>query len=338
MICTMIKNKINVAEILANKPQRIKLYSPICGEVVFDKIERDLGHYTILVTTPSQTHYAFMEDGKYERYGECLLFPSKEMHSWEKFAWKKGDVLVSNDGCTEVIFDGFTDNTYISFVGKHYLTDGDENGVGYLEEQNCLATQDYHLEEKDAAKCFINALEERLDGKLNIKTLEIEKAQPEFKNGDIILADFGNVQKVFVASSERGLNESYISFISLNLNTKTLDMGYRTYFGKYDTSILRYATEEEKQQLFDALEKEGKRWNDETKMIEDIKPKWFPKSFDKVITSNALIPEWVCDMFSHIDKNGQYVCIGGNIPGKILPYNEETAKLLGTDNEYKENV
>lgn len=330
----MMENKINIAEILKDKPKGTKLYSPIFGEVIFDKTERDLGHYMIFVTTPSQTHHAFMEDGKYERYGECLLFPSKEMHSWEKFAWKKGDVLVSNNGCTEVIFDGFTDNTYISFVGKHYLTDGDENGVGYLEEQNCLATQDYHLEEKDVAKCYINTIEERLGGKLNMETLEIEKAQPEFKNGDIILADFGNVQKVFVASSERGLNESYISFISLNLNTKTLDMGYRTYFGKYDTSILRYATEEEKQQLFDALEKKGKRWNAETKMIEDIKPKWTPKPFEKVVARQDNKYVWYADLFSHYSNEGTAICIGG-IYSYCLPYNEETAKLIGTTDNWE---
>ena len=32
----------------------------------------------------------------------------------------------------------------------------------------------------------------------------------------------------------------------------------------------RYATDQEKQLLFDALEKDGKRWNAETKQIEDI--------------------------------------------------------------------
>ena len=37
--------------------------------------------------------------------GECIIFPSKEMRDWSKFSWKKGDVLISNDGGTEVIFD-----------------------------------------------------------------------------------------------------------------------------------------------------------------------------------------------------------------------------------------
>ena len=185
MICTMMKNKINVAEILANKPQRIKLYSPICGEVVFDKIERDLGHYTILVTTPSQTHYAFMEDGKYERYGECLLFPSKEMHSWEKFAWKKGDVLVSNDFEKEVIFDSFSTSDYSCFKGKHYLNCADDNKY---KENMSLFTVNYQIEDKDDTQRFINTIEERLGGKLNMKTLKLEnKPKWKFKPFDKVM-------------------------------------------------------------------------------------------------------------------------------------------------------
>lgn len=40
--------------------------------------------------------------------GMVILVPSKEMRDWEKFSWKKGDMLVSNDGGTEVIFDNGT--------------------------------------------------------------------------------------------------------------------------------------------------------------------------------------------------------------------------------------
>ena len=39
------------------------------------------------------------------------------------------------------------------------------------------------------------------------------------------------------------------------------------------TEGYRYATESEKQHLFDALTKEGKRWNEEKKRIEDL-PRW----------------------------------------------------------------
>ena len=70
----------------------------------------------------------------------------------------------------------------------------------------------------------------------------------------------------------------------------------------------------------------------------DLKPKWWtPKPFDKVMTrvdGNAI---WSANIFSHIDQNGEYVTIGC-IAGYpyCLPYNEETAKLIGTTKEWEE--
>ena len=49
--------------------------------------------------------------------------------------------------------------------------------------------------------------------------------------------------------------------------------GKLVYFEGSVTGLPRHATEPEKQQLFDALAKEGKQWNAEKKCIEDIKPK-----------------------------------------------------------------
>ena len=49
-------------------------------------------------------------------------------------------------------------------------------------------------------------------------------------------------------------------------------------FGYFDN--MRPATDDEKQRLFDALAKEGKRWNAETKQIEDL-PRWRAKIGEK---------------------------------------------------------
>ena len=50
-------------------------------------------------------------------------------------------------------------------------------------------------------------------------------------------------------------------------------------FGKFYEE-LRPATDDEKQRLFDALAKEKKRWNPETKQIEDL-PRWRAKEGEK---------------------------------------------------------
>ena len=212
--------------------------------------------------------------------GECIIFPSKEMRDWSKFQWEKGDILISNNGGTEVIFDKWYDDTYTSFYCKHYLNSENKNKIVYYEEFLCT-TERYSLKDKDIAQTYINIIEKHLGGKLNFETLVVEKHQPEFK--DIAFADYGNRQDVFIVSDKTNLSEGYSSFISLDLSSLTLSMGYRTCFFKKDLCKFRLATDSEKKQLFSAPEKKGKVWDAEKKMIVNLKPKVELKPFDNVL-------------------------------------------------------
>lgn len=176
-----MEKDINIAEILKDKSRGIKLYSPIFGDVTFDKVEKDLGEYTIFVTDKGQNHQTFMADGRYNRNGVSVLYPAKLMDDWSKFAWKKGDVLATNDGKVEVIFDEFIDSSYTTFTGRHYFDSRDENNVGYEDYEEYLVTSDFSIEAKEAAQCYINTIEERLGGKLDMETLEIEEAKLKYK-------------------------------------------------------------------------------------------------------------------------------------------------------------
>lgn len=255
------------------------------------------------------------------------------MRDWSKFAWKKGDVLVSNDSDRHIIFKGFSKNDYTTFEGKHWISVSKKRHVFCL---GMLNVQDYHIEDnKDSAQTYINTIEEKLGGTLNRETLEIEK-QYEFKNGDIAFADYGNRQDVFIVSGITGLSEGYSSFISIDLSRLTLNMGYRTTFFKKDLCKLRLATEEEKQQLFDALAKEDKAWDAEKKQIVDLKPKCEFKPFDKVLGRNEKDDVWEAELFSHYREESQYPfrCIGFGRK-YCIPYNEETAHLLGTTDDWE---
>lgn len=92
----------------------------------------------------------------------------------------------------------------------------------------------------------------------------------------------------------------------------------------------------EKHQLFEALAKKGKAWDAEKKAVVDLKPKWTPKPFDRVITRLSDDSIWTANIFSHIDRHGKYVTIGC-LSGyhHCIPYNEETAKLIGTTNNWE---
>lgn len=340
-----METKLNIAEILKDKPKGTKLYNLLYN------IDMELD---VVITTDTETivwctnkiynndicRRFYSEFGTVRGYpdGLQILKPSKEMQDWEKFTWKKGDVLVSKGRRTlHVIFEGFNDDTYTTFKGKHYLCDYSDK-EDYDEEYY----NDYHKEvnertiefEKDNvnnAQTYINIIEKRLGGKLNLETLEIEK-QSEFKDGDILYITDRIVSCNFIMIYKNQEGDRIYHYATLPENNLVI-MTKGGFLSDNGGLSKRYATEEEKQQLFDALAKKGKAWDTEKKQIVDLKPKWTPKPFDRVITRTPDTP-WTANFFSHIDSDRVKNCIDDRYL-MCLPYNEETAKLIGTTNNAK---
>lgn len=339
-----MEEKINVAEILKEKPQGTKLYDWLHNiDVELDTISTTDTETVVWCTNETNNnttcHRGYSEFGTERGYpdGLQILFPSKEMRDWTKFSWKKGDVLVTEDGSVHIIFEKFEDDAYTMFSGKYYYSKDGKKAYSYFRECDDVITEEFTLETEDAAQTYISAIEKELSGKLNMETLEIEKAQPEFKDGDIVFADFGKTQDIFIVSGKTNLSEGYYSFIVLNLNsTKALSLGCKTSFFKKNLNTIRLATEEEKKQFFSALEKRGKAWDAEKKQIVDLKPKCEFKPFDKVLGRNEKDDVWEAELFSHYKEESQYPfrCIGFSRK-YCIPYNEETAHLLGTTNDWK---
>ena len=162
------------------------------------------------------------------------------------------------------------------------------------------------------------------------------KVRAEFKDGDIAFADYGNRQDVFIVSGKTGLSEGYNSFISLNLRGLTLSMGYRTSFFKKELCELRPATDSEKQQLYDALAKEGKAWDAEKKQIVGLPKKCELKPFDKVLVRDRDDERWEIEFFGYYDEDEQRYAVSAGIRWNFcIPYNDSTKHLLGTTDEWK---
>lgn len=328
-----METKINIAAILKDKPQGTKLYDWLHNiDVELDTISATDTETVVWCTNETNNnttcHRGYSEFGTERGYpdGLQILFPSKEMRDWEKFSWKKGDVLVSKDN-VHIIFEKFEDDTYTRFKGKHYLWK-ECNEEDYNKEETKMLTSVFEKANDDAAQTYINTIEKRLGGKLNRETLLVEKPHSEFKDGDIAFADYGNRQDVFIVSDKTDLSEGYSSFISLDLNNLTLSMGCRTTFFKKDLCELRLATEAEKQQLFSALKKQSKVWDAEKKMIVNLKPNVELKPFDKVLIRDFNSDKWSISFFS-FKKEDCYVCINHCSWNQCIPYigNES---LLGT--------
>ena len=178
--------KINIVEILKDKPQGTMLYSSACGKCKLEEVDDKSFKISFY-----NSKFGFMnggegyldKNGKLYDDGECVIFPSKEMRNWSKFAWKKGDILV-NENNAHIIFEKFTDDTYTTFIGRHYLN---KNYKNYVPGRYTCVTQHFHIEESNAAQIYIYNIEEKIGGKLDLKTLEIEKPKCEFKPFDKVL-------------------------------------------------------------------------------------------------------------------------------------------------------
>lgn len=304
--------EINIAEILKNKPKGLNLYSPVYGKVKFEAVHKDKIYFYHDIN-----EHSVKSNGKSFDDGEVVIFPSKEMRDWRKF-FKKGDVLVNKDRDVHVIFERFADDTYCSFVGKYYLWK-ENNDTEHFYKNERLLTSDFQKAGEDSAQTYINTLEEHLDGKLNLETLEIEK-QLEFKDGDIVV--YGKS----VAICRKIYKHTLSFYVSLN------EMFGLLFADEVESSEeYRYATEEEKKQLFDALAKECKAWDSEKKQIVDLKPKVELKPFDRVLCRDGVGIEWHIDLFESVltdNSEYNYKCMD-NIWKYCIPY-EGNEHLLGT--------
>lgn len=171
-IKTMEQKDIDIYEILKDMPADTELYTPLSGKVGLSYIALNKEAGEAILVKNKGGEYSFNKNGRWMEGGEVLLFPSNEMRDWSKF-FKKGDVLEyagDDEGlqgsCT---FEKFEDETKTRFLGRYVK----EKEALYSKRPLSLRTADW-VKSDDPAD-YIRFVEERLGGKLNRETLEIEK-------------------------------------------------------------------------------------------------------------------------------------------------------------------
>lgn len=326
--------EINITEILKDKPQGTKLYDLLYNvDVELDTISTTDTDTMVWCTNEidnnTTCHRGYSEFGTVRECpdGLQILLPSKEMRDWRKFAWKKGDVLVSK-GNVHIIFEKFEDDAYTRFKGKHYLwKECDEED--YSKEETKMLTSIFEKANDDADQTYIKTIEERLGGKLNLETLEVEKHQTEFKDGDILYITDRIVSCNFIMIYKNQEGDRIYHYATLPEDNLVI-MTKRGFLSDNGGLSKRYATEEEKQQLFEALAKEGKAWDAEKKAIVDLKTKVELKPFDKVLVRDRKTYHWEVDLFGFKTEgpNIVYHCVGGSWKFCIPYIGNES--LLGT--------
>lgn len=208
----MEQKDIDIYEILKDMPDGTPLYTTLCGNVEFTSVAADKEKSEAIWTEDKNEKYAFDKNGKWMKGGEVLLFPSKEMRDWSKF-FKKGDVLefAGDKGvqgtCT---FEKFEDETKTRFLGRFVK----EKECLYYKRASSFRTADWVKSDDPAG--YIRFVEERLGGKLNLETLEIEK--PAFEIGKLY---------VFDEEDEDGNVTVIGKLIAKNESEDTLTFGYQ---------------------------------------------------------------------------------------------------------------
>ena len=106
----------------------------------------------------------------------------------------------------------------------------------------------------------------------------------QFKDGDVVVYRYGeDATTITILQGEVDTISKYLfieDYVSLDsVEGLLLDSNYTD-----AATDVRYATEDEKQKLFDALAKEGKAWDSEKKAVVELK--WNPKIGDTYFRPN----------------------------------------------------
>lgn len=279
----MEQKDIDIYEILKGMPDGTPLYTPMCGNVEFTSVAADKEKTEAIWTEDKNGEYSFDKHGKWKKGGEVLLFPSKEMRDWSKF-FKKGDVLefVGDEKvqgtCT---FEKYEDETKTRFLGRFVK----EKEALYYKRPSIYRTADWVKSDDPAG--YIRFVEERLCGKLNRETLEIEK--PAFEIGKLY---------VFDEEDEDGNVTIIGKLIGKNEGEDTLSFGdqYEIENEKFVTDQafdLRISVHEE---LREATELEVELFNKHCALWEkkqkEAKEQPVFKTFDKVLVRDSDAEEW----------------------------------------------
>ena len=321
-----MEENINIAEILKNKQKGIRLYSPIFGECAFCYVREDTND--ICVKKRNGVIEYFNSEGLYFALGEVMLFPSKEMRDWRKFAWKKGDLLINSCGF-QCIFKEWASDDYTKFNGCY-----SNSRDGYEDVSNAETVKFVKLDD-NTAYGYVREIERKLGGILNLETLEIEKTHPEFKDGDIVCISGMGYLAYGIVKSINNSSKKLEYYVLNDMST----LKFEDWLSFEDKQI-QPITETQQIILFDVLARENKDWDSDKKAIVDLKPKVELKPFDKVLVRDGKDEIWEpAFFFRYLSQFSgyNYQTVGGEWRVYCIPYigNES---LLGTTKDMEGQI
>ena len=207
--------KLNIAELLKGCPKGIKLYSPLCGECYFEKLNQG----TIICKKRNTQIITFTSDGYYMLPvfdgAEPMIFPSKDQRDWSKFhgPFKDGDILFIQSAYSWILI--YKDSENKEDIYKYAAIPGQPNHKFIVYDDNPLCCKEdvsnfRFATDEEKEKLFDTI---KANGyKWNSETKTLEKLiEPKFKVGDRIKLIVENLKlcsdlerdKIVIAEHER---------------------------------------------------------------------------------------------------------------------------------------
>lgn len=307
---------MNIAEILKYCPKETKLYSPLFGEVtLFEVTEDKIKVYSII----KSALYRFNYDGTFgTEYTsvECMLFPSKDQRDWRKFRLptKPGDIMMMVDeSCPFITTNVFNKNAPIC-----YCSIGSD---GKLVVHHTWYNNFYIPASEEAKKKLFDKIAEA-GYKWNADTLELEKIESKFKEGDVIIDKLDNLCLV-----SKIKNNNVIIVIAVLYTNDALETYNSGVVERCSLEVTLTSTAN-RNRLLSALVRKGYKYDEKQHKL--IKQEFKP--FDKVLVRDDIHDKWSIGQFSYYDEeNGDfpYICMNGCCYHYCIPY-EGNEYLLGT--------
>lgn len=312
---------MNIAEILKYCPKGTKLYSTIWGEVELNEVT-NFG--TIEIKTIDKiicASFALDYEGRYSHRGECILFPSKNQRDWDEFRLpvKRGDIMMEVNGKYTFIANGKFDghNWPIHICGI--------NDRGFLlinnKEEDFSWTANFYIPASEEAKKELFDKMAEAGYKWNTDTLELEKIEPMFKEGDVVIDRNGDIILVSKAKDSKIISNAVL----YTDGSFTIYDDAITYFN----SDIRLASITERNKFYSSLVRKGYKYDKEQHLL--IKQEFKP--FDKVLIRDKDTEPWKADIYlgyDEEDKCYRYKCTRMNYRF-CIPYEGNEYLLDTTD-------
>lgn len=282
---------MNIANLLKYCPKGTKLYSTAFGEV--ELIDASSLANTILVQNNHDTPFTFYNDGSYILDGECILFPSKDQRDWSKFRLplKRGDIMMKADGTIPFIASGeFYEDTSPKYICGVSITGRFSIGIyGWTSEFYIPAS-------KEAKKELFSKIAEA-GYKWNADTLELEKIEPKFKEGNVIKDNKNNLYLIVDTNVRPKIG------CALNQDMKLTILGKVTTLASIKFTL---ANEEERNILYSALVREGYQYDKKQHKLIKQESKPFEKVKEVMIVNSYSCSDKIdIEYIKELKENGK---------------------------------